>query len=104
MSENFENRKNEVALRRFAAVSFIEQKVREGFGVVQASAWPRCVHGPTKMAAIRPHALWKITRMRGKGEVLPPSSPKAVGMKALFASYRPKSAISYQVEDRLREQ
>jgi hypothetical protein len=34
MSENFENRKNEVALRRFAAVSFIEQKVREGFGVV----------------------------------------------------------------------
>src|SRR5258708_5311351 len=36
MSEYFENRKNEVALRRFAAVSFIEQKVREGFGVVQA--------------------------------------------------------------------
>jgi hypothetical protein len=32
MSEHFENRKNEVALRRFAAVSFIEQKVREGFG------------------------------------------------------------------------
>jgi hypothetical protein len=27
-----ENRKNEVALRRFAAVSFIEQKQREGFG------------------------------------------------------------------------
>ena len=36
MSQHFENRKNEVALRRFAAVSFIEQKVREGFGVVQA--------------------------------------------------------------------
>jgi hypothetical protein len=26
MSEHFENRKNEVALRRFAAVNFIEQK------------------------------------------------------------------------------
>jgi len=37
MSEHFENRKNEVALRRFAAVSFIEQKVREGLGVIQAS-------------------------------------------------------------------
>jgi hypothetical protein len=36
MSEHFENRKNEVALRRFAAVSFVEQKVREGFGVVEA--------------------------------------------------------------------
>jgi hypothetical protein len=28
MSENFEKRKNEVALWRFAAVSFIEQKLR----------------------------------------------------------------------------
>ena len=44
MSEYFENRKNEVALRRFAAVSFIEQKVREGFGVVQA----------LRLAALRP--------------------------------------------------
>jgi hypothetical protein len=44
MSEHFENRKNEVALRRFAAVSFIEQKVREGFGVVQA----------LRLAALRP--------------------------------------------------
>src|SRR3974377_2489634 len=44
MSENFENRKNEVALRRFAAVSFIEQKVREGFVVVQA----------LRLAALRP--------------------------------------------------
>src|SRR5258707_11023341 len=44
MSENFENRKNEVALRRFAAVSFIEQKVREGFGVIQA----------LRLAALRP--------------------------------------------------
>ena len=44
MSENFENRKNEVALRRFAAVSFIEQKVREGLGVVQA----------LRLAALRP--------------------------------------------------
>jgi len=44
MSENFENRKNEVALRRFAAVSFIEQKVREGWGVIQA----------LRLAALRP--------------------------------------------------
>ena len=44
MSQHFENRKNEVALRRFAAVSFIEQKVREGFGVVQA----------LRLAALRP--------------------------------------------------
>jgi hypothetical protein len=44
MSENFENRKNEVALRRFAAVSFIEQKVREGLGVIQA----------LRLAALRP--------------------------------------------------
>jgi putative transposase len=44
MSEHFENRKNEVALRRFAAVSFIEQKVREGFGVVEA----------IRLAALRP--------------------------------------------------
>src|ERR1700752_758 len=44
MSENFENRKNEVALRRFAAVSFIEQKLREGFGVVEA----------IRLAALRP--------------------------------------------------
>ena len=41
MSENFENRKNEVALRRFAAVSFIEQKVR---GLVLA----------LRLAALRP--------------------------------------------------
>ena len=44
MSEHFENRKNEVALRRFAAVSFIEQKLREGFGVVEA----------IRLAALRP--------------------------------------------------
>jgi hypothetical protein len=44
MSENFENRKNEVALRRFAAVSFIEQKVREDLGVVEA----------LRLAALRP--------------------------------------------------
>jgi hypothetical protein len=43
MSEHFENRKNG-GLRRFAAVSFIEQKVREGFGVVQA----------LRLAALRP--------------------------------------------------
>ena len=44
MSENFEKRKNEVALWRFAAVSFIEQKLREGFGVVEA----------LRLAALRP--------------------------------------------------
>jgi hypothetical protein len=32
----FENRKNEVTLRRFVGVSFIEQKLREGFGSVIA--------------------------------------------------------------------
>jgi hypothetical protein len=44
MSEQLDNRKNEVALRRFAAVSFVEQKVREGFGVVAA----------LRLAALRP--------------------------------------------------
>src|SRR6202008_3965996 len=44
MSEHFENRKNEGALRRFAAGSFIEEKVREGFGVVEA----------LRVAALRP--------------------------------------------------
>jgi putative transposase len=44
MSEYFENRKNEVALRRFAAVSFNEQKLREGFGLVEA----------IRLAALRP--------------------------------------------------
>ena len=44
MNENVENRKNEVALRRFAAVSFIEQKQREGFGIVEA----------LRLAALRP--------------------------------------------------
>jgi transposase InsO family protein len=39
-----ENRKNEVALRRFAAVSFIEQKQREGFGLIEA----------LRLAALRP--------------------------------------------------
>jgi hypothetical protein len=44
MNENVENSKNEVALRRFAAVSFIEQKLREGFGIVEA----------LRLAALRP--------------------------------------------------
>jgi hypothetical protein len=44
MNENADNRKNEVALRRFAAVSFIEQKLREGFGIVEA----------LRLAALRP--------------------------------------------------
>ena len=58
MSEHFENRKNEVALRRFAAVSFIEQKVREGFGVVQALRLAALRLCRTKMAAIRRYAPW----------------------------------------------
>jgi putative transposase len=44
MNHQLDNRKNEVALRRFAAVSFIEQQVREGFGVVAA----------LRLAALRP--------------------------------------------------
>ena len=44
MNENVENRKNEVALRRFAAVSFIEQKLREGFGIIEV----------LRLAALRP--------------------------------------------------
>jgi putative transposase len=44
MSEEFENRKNEVALRRYAAVNFIEQKLREGLGVIAA----------IRLAALRP--------------------------------------------------
>jgi hypothetical protein len=44
MSQYFENRKNEVALRRFAAVSFVEQKLREGFSLVEA----------LRLAALRP--------------------------------------------------
>jgi hypothetical protein len=36
MNQAVENFKNEVALRRFAAGSFIEQKLREGFGIVAA--------------------------------------------------------------------
>jgi hypothetical protein len=86
MSEYFENRKNEVALRRFAAVSFIEQKLREGFGLVEAIRLAALRPWPDENGRSRPHALWKITGMRGKVEVLPPSSPKAAGMKVLFAS------------------
>jgi hypothetical protein len=81
MSEHFENRKNEVALRRFAAVSFIEQKLREVLAWSKPSAWPRCVRGPTKMDAFRRHAPWKITGMPGKAEVSPPFNPKAVVIK-----------------------
>lgn len=44
MSEQLDNRKNEVALRRFAAMSFVEQQVREGLGVVAA----------LRLAALRP--------------------------------------------------
>ena len=92
MSEYFENRKNEVALRRFAAVSFIEQKLREGFGVVEAIRLAALRPWPAEMVAIRQRAPWKITGMPGKGEVLPPSNPKAVVMKGPFASCRQKSA------------
>jgi hypothetical protein len=44
MNQQLDHRKNEVALRRFAAVSFVEQKVREGLGVVAA----------LRLAALRP--------------------------------------------------
>lgn len=44
MNQQLDNRKNEVALRRFAAVSFVEQQVREGWGVVAA----------LRLAALRP--------------------------------------------------
>jgi hypothetical protein len=44
MNPQLDNRKNEVALRRFAAVSFVEQQVREGLGVVAA----------LRLAALRP--------------------------------------------------
>ena len=58
MSEQLDNRKNEVALRRFAAVSFVEQKVREGLGVVAA----------LRLAALKPLA-------RRKGPVLGGAHP-----------------------------
>ena len=92
MSEYFENRKNEVALRRFAAVSFIEQKVREGFGVVEALRLAALRPWPDENGRYSSHAPWKITGMRGKAEVLLPSNPKTVVMKGLFAGYRPKLA------------
>jgi putative transposase len=44
MKEPAQNPQNEVALRRFAAVSFLEQKQREGFGLAQA----------LRMASLRP--------------------------------------------------
>ena len=92
MSEHFENRKNEVALRRFAAVSFIEQKVREGLGVVQALRLAALRPWADETAAIRRRAPWKITGMPGKVEVLPPSNLKAVVMRVFFAKCRPKLA------------
>jgi putative transposase len=36
MNQQLDNRNNEVALRRFAALSFIEQQVREGVGILEA--------------------------------------------------------------------
>lgn len=44
MKEHDENRKNDMALRRYAAVSFMEQKQREGFALAQA----------LRMASLRP--------------------------------------------------
>ncbi len=44
MKEPAQDRRNEVALRRFAAVSFLEQKQREGFGLARA----------LRMASLRP--------------------------------------------------
>jgi hypothetical protein len=90
MSEHFENRKNEVALRRFAAVSFIEQKVREGFGVVQALRLAALRPWPDENGRYSSARTWKITGMPGKAAGLPPSNPKAVVMRAFFASCRTK--------------
>jgi hypothetical protein len=92
MSEHFENRKNEVALRRFAAVSFIEQKLREGFGVVEAIRLAALRPWPDENGRYSAARTWKTIGMPGKAEVLPPSNPKAVPMKGLFASCRQKSA------------
>jgi hypothetical protein len=92
MSEHFENRKNEVALRRFAAVSFIEQKVREGFGVVEA----------LRLAALRPwpdengryssartlEDYWYAWKSGGFAAL----QPKSRNDQGLFASCRPKLA------------
>jgi putative transposase len=44
MNQQLDNRKNEVALRRFAALSFVEQQVREGVGLLEA----------LRLAALRP--------------------------------------------------
>jgi hypothetical protein len=44
MNDKVEKRENEVALRRFAAVSFIEQKQREGL----------CLAEALRLAALRP--------------------------------------------------
>ena len=92
MSEHFENRKEEVALRRFAAVNFIEQKLREGLGVVEA----------IRLAALRPwpddHGRYSAARTledywyawkRGGFAALQPKSRRDEGP---FASCRQKSA------------
>ena len=42
------------------------------------------------LADFQPRGPWRITGMRGKAEVLPPFNPKAVVIKGLFASCRPK--------------
>ena len=107
MSQHFENRKNEVALRRFAAVSFIEQKVREGLGVIQA----------LRLAALRPwpdengryssartlEDYWYAWKSRG----LPPSNPKARRLiyafrQNLLDTLEPRFCLRVLCEARLR--
>ena len=92
MNEQVENRKNEVALRRFAAVSFIEQKQREGLGLIEA----------LRLAALRPwpdengcyyaartlEDYWYAWKSGGFGAL----QPKSRAMKAFSASSRPKPA------------
>ena len=73
MNQEVENSKNEVALRRFAAVSFIEQKLREGFGILAA----------LRLAALRP---WPDENGHYYA-----ARPKAEPMKALSVKLRPKS-------------
>jgi hypothetical protein len=89
VAASYDNRKNEVALRRFAGVSFIEQKLREGFGIVEA----------LRLAALRPwpdengyyYAARTLEGTPGKAEALLPCSPKAEPMRGLFVKFRTKS-------------
>ena len=87
MSEHFENRKNEVALRRFAAVSFIEQKVREGFGVVEA----------LRLAALRP---WKILTSAASVSSPRPRLPVRLSNQCLIPKWTISNAKRYSTNSK----